>query len=46
MPSEYQAVVSVELGKEGWAECVYTYICMERKASDNELPILEITVTI
>lgn len=36
MPSEHQSVVSVELEKEGWAKCVYKYIFMERKASNNE----------
>lgn len=36
MSSEHQAVVLVELEKEGWAEYVFTYILMERKASNNE----------
>lgn len=36
MPGKHQAVVPVELEKKSWAECVYTYIRMERKASNNE----------
>lgn len=36
MPSKHQAVVPVELEKEGWAECIYAYVCTERKASNYE----------
>lgn len=36
MPSKRQAVVLVRLEKESCGEYIYTYICMERKASNNE----------